>query len=120
MMNKLLSCAGALALSLTVGVSMAHAAKKPVTEMTCEEYLALDETERPNFIYYAAGYNAAGQGSAVLDVNSIDTIQPELDAFCKDNAKEKLWDRFKADVDDDKDRVKSGFDKIKDEIKKKL
>ncbi|MDO5625458.1 MAG: HdeA/HdeB family chaperone [Pseudomonadota bacterium] len=88
----------ALALGLGLGVSTAQAASpgaggKPIVQTTCADYLALDETFKPKFIYYAVGHTRKGDPAAVLDVAGTDTIQPELDEYCKVNLTKSAYER---------------------------
>lgn len=95
---KVLATAGALALALGVGLPAAQAATddakdaKPITQITCQDYLALGETVRPKFIYYAVGHGAKGDPEAVLDIEGTETIQPELDRFCEVNLDKSAYD----------------------------
>lgn len=79
------------AVVLSAGVSIAQAAApaapsgKSVVKMTCQDYLALDDTFKPKFIYYAVGHGKKGNPEAILDVAGTDKIQPELDQYCKAN-----------------------------------
>ncbi len=88
---KVARYASLLALALTAGLPLtqayaADAAKPtPVVKTTCSDYLALDETIKPKFIYYAVGHSKKGRQEAVLDIVGTDKIQPELDEFCKVN-----------------------------------
>lgn len=89
--------ASVLALALTTGLPMAYAADAapapatPVVKTTCTDYLALDETVKPKFIYYAVGHTKKGREEAVLDVVGTDKIQPELDEFCKVNLNKSAY-----------------------------
>ncbi|HMN19991.1 MAG TPA: HdeA/HdeB family chaperone [Ottowia sp.] len=81
-----------LALLLAGGLSVAQTAMaaapgadKPIVKTTCQDFLAMDETMRPKFIYYAVGHGSKGQPEAVLDVAGTDTIQPELEQYCQVN-----------------------------------
>ncbi len=60
-------------------------AAKPIVKTTCEDFLAMNETIKPKFIYYAVGHTAKGRPEAVLDVAGTDTLQPELEQYCKVN-----------------------------------
>lgn len=89
---KVASYASVLALTLMAGLPLAHATETaaaakavPIVKTSCSDYLALDETVKPKFIYYAVGHTKKGREEAVLDVVGTDKIQPELDEFCKVN-----------------------------------
>lgn len=66
-------------------------AGKSIIRTTCADYLALDETFRPKFIYYAVGHSRKGS-EAVLDVAGIDRIQPQLEEYCKVNLTKSAYE----------------------------
>lgn len=67
-------------------------AGKPIVQTTCQDFLAMDETIKPKFIYYAVGHGSKGQPEAVLDVAGTDTIQPELEKYCKVNLTKSAYE----------------------------
>lgn len=91
----------ALALALAGGcLTVAQAATAPaaaspaaktIVKTTCADFLAMDETIRPKFIYYAVGHGSKGRPEAVLDIAGTDTIQPELEQYCKDNLSKSAY-----------------------------
>ena len=86
----------ACALTLAAGVASAQVATtapagKSIIRTTCADYLALDETFRPKFIYYAVGHSRKGS-EAVLDVAGIDRIQPQLEEYCKLNLDKSAYE----------------------------
>jgi acid stress chaperone HdeA len=68
---------------------------KPV-KMTCEEFVALSETERPELYYFAKGYN---RGSKVKeDVSGEVDLEKDVAVVyeeCKQAPKESFWARVK-------------------------
>ena len=94
---KTVACFSVLALVLSAGVSMAQAATpaapsgKSVVKTTCKDYLAMDDTFKPKFIYYAVGHGKKGNAEAILDVAGTDKIQPELDEYCKVNLSKSAY-----------------------------
>lgn len=94
---KVVQTLSALALVLASGLSMAQTAAapapaKPIVKTSCEDFLAMDETIKPKFIYYAVGHTAKGRPEAVLDIAGTDTIQPELEQFCKVNLTKSAYE----------------------------
>lgn len=73
----------------------AHAARmaKPIVKTTCADYTALDETTKPEFIYYAVGHSKHGKPDAVFDEVAIDKIKPELDQYCSVNLTKSAYDK---------------------------
>ena len=75
---------------LTIAQSAAHAQtmnvspKKAVTQTSCKDYLQMDKTIKPKFIYYSVGYSARGKPkSATFDIVDVDQMQPVLDEYCR-------------------------------------
>lgn len=86
MLTLALAAAWPLAQAATPATAPATAeAAKPIVKTTCEDFLAMNETIKPKFIYYAVGHTAKGRPEAVLDVAGTDTLQPELEQYCKVN-----------------------------------
>jgi len=66
------------------------------TKMTCEEFVALDDTVQPEAVYWAEGYNAAlkakeGVAAEVDLERDINVVVVE----CKQAPKESFWDKVK-------------------------
>ena len=80
---------------LTVSIAAATAAiaqtpasaspARPVVKTTCTEYVAMNETIKPRFIYYALGHSRNGKPDAVFEEGAVEKIKPELDQFCSVN-----------------------------------
>jgi len=84
-----LSMMGFAALSAT-----AHAdAQKPVALWLCSDYLTVDESFQPTALGFAAAVNHQGDvKEAVVNVDGIAKVQPELLKYCKENPKIALRD----------------------------
>jgi acid stress chaperone HdeA len=58
--------------------------KKPLGKLTCEEFLAFDETFKPKVVYWAAAYGKGGKAeAAVLDVEGTEKAIPVIIEKCK-------------------------------------
>jgi len=91
---KVIQSLPVLALVLGAGMPLAHAAPaaaQPIVKTTCQDYLMLDETMKPRFIYYAVGHGAKGNPDAILDIEGTETIKPELDQYCKLNLSKSAY-----------------------------
>jgi ABC-type glycerol-3-phosphate transport system substrate-binding protein len=88
----------ALAVGLTVlaAAGTAMAAKKPATEITCEEFLALGSEVQPRVVYWMEAYSADGKLEDLeLDLNDFSRpIVGVIDA-CQKEPKASLWDKVK-------------------------
>lgn len=77
-----LSIVGFAALSATAQAD----AQKPVALWLCSDYLTVDESFQPTALGFAAAVNHKGDvKEAVVNVDGIAKIQPELLKYCKEN-----------------------------------
>jgi hypothetical protein len=66
-------------------------------KMSCEEFVALDEVERPKVVYWAVGYDKTGKPEdAGFDIQASDSLVPVLIEECKNAPKDSFWKRAKA------------------------
>lgn len=78
--------------ALATGQGIGHAQtttdlpKKPVVQTSCKDYIEMDETIKPKFIYYTVGYSKHGKPAvAAFDVVDVDKMKPILDEYCRVN-----------------------------------
>jgi len=72
--------------------------KKPLGKLTCEEFLAVDETFKPKMVYYAAAYGKGGKPeAAVLDVEGTEKLIPVIIEKCKATPKASFYQKVKAE-----------------------
>ncbi|GAA6121071.1 HdeA/HdeB family chaperone [Acidovorax sp. FG27] len=69
---------------------------KPVVKTTCADYVALNETIKPKFIYYAVGHGKKGAKEVVFEEEAIEKIKPELDQYCAVNLSKSAYDKVLA------------------------
>lgn len=81
------------ATTLSIAQAATPAAAKPIVKTTCQDYLALDETIKPKFIYFAEGHSKKGKPEAVFDMVATEKIQPALDEYCKVNLTKSAYAR---------------------------
>jgi acid stress chaperone HdeA len=87
--------------SLVVGATFAFAQSegKPLGKMTCQDFLAIDETVKPKVVYWAVAYAKGGKPeAAVLDVEGTDKITPLLIQDCQAKPKDSFWKKVRAEV----------------------
>src|SRR5262249_20210922 len=71
--------AALLMTSGTLALAQSAPAKKPLGKMTCDDFLAIDESFKPKVVYWAAAYGKGGKPeAAVLDVEGTDKLVPAL------------------------------------------
>ncbi len=74
----------ALLASSTLALAQTSAPKKPLGKLTCEEFLAYEETFKPKVVYWAVAYGKGGKAeTAVLDVEGTDKVIPVIIEKCK-------------------------------------
>jgi acid stress chaperone HdeA len=74
----------ALIATSTLALAQTSAPKKPLGKLTCEEFLAYDETFKPKVVYWAVAYGKGGKAeTAVLDVEGTDKVIPVIIEKCK-------------------------------------
>ena len=73
----------------------ADAMKKPA-KMTCEEFIALDDVQKPKVVYWAEGFSKKGKPvDSVVDLDETDRLIPILVTECKKTPKLTLWQKLK-------------------------
>ena len=74
------------------------ATKKPVSKMTCEDFLVLDESFQPEAVSLAVAYGSNGQPEAeALAVEGVETVTPYIVEECKKAPKESFWKKAQAE-----------------------
>jgi hypothetical protein len=72
-------------------------ARKPGRQMTCGDFLLVDDTVKPEMVYWAATRDPRGiPVNAVIDVDATDRIVPLLVERCTPNA--PFWQTVKAET----------------------
>ena len=67
--------------------AQSSAANKPLGKMTCEDYVALDESFKPKMVYWAVAYGQGGKPeSAGINVEGTEKIIAALGEACKEGA----------------------------------
>lgn len=74
------------------------ASKKPISKMTCEEFVGLDETFQPKAVYWAVAYGSKGQPEAeAIEVDGVEKVVPFVVEECKKAPKETFWQKVQAE-----------------------
>ena len=86
----------AAVLATTAMVTPVLAASHKPGEMTCEEFLALDDLAKPKVVYWSEGFNKKGKPmDAVIDVEETDRLIPVIVTECKATPKASFWEKIK-------------------------
>jgi acid stress chaperone HdeA len=87
----------ALIASATMGLAQTSP-KKPLGKLTCEEFLAFDDTFKPKVVYWAAAYGKGGKPeAAMLDVEGTEKVIPVIIEKCKAAPKAAFLNTLKAE-----------------------
>ena len=74
-------------------------ARKPVRQMTCGDFLLLDDALKPEIVYWAATRDPRGSlVNAVIDVDATDSIVPALVETCRAAPQASFWQTVKAET----------------------
>jgi len=85
---------------LKIGGAATHsvATKKPVSKMTCEDFLVLDESFQPEAVSLAVAYGSNGQPEAeAIAVEGVETVTPYIVEECQKAPKESFWKKAQAE-----------------------
>ena len=94
---------GAVAAILVAGSTGAFAqskgSEKPLGKMSCEDFLAFEDSFKPKVVYWAVARSQSGKPeSAGVNVAGIEKIIPVIMEGCKKAPKESFWEKVKAEV----------------------
>ena len=79
--------------------AQSSATRKPVGEMTCEDFLRFKDSIKPKAVYWAVARSQSGKPeSAGIHVEAIEKIIPVIIKDCKKAPKESFWKKIKAEV----------------------
>jgi HdeA/HdeB family len=97
-MRKILWLVGMVAVGSLLAPGGSHAASKQVDQITCEEFLALNENDRNRIAFWVDGYQTA-KGEAAVGTVAFDKFGQPIGALvddCKKTPKETLWQKLKS------------------------
>jgi len=84
--------------SSTVAFSQSASSKKPFEKMTCEDFVGLDESFKPDAVYWAVAYGEDGKPEgAGVSVEGIQQIIPVVIEACQQTPKESFWQKVKTE-----------------------
>jgi acid stress chaperone HdeA len=72
--------------------------KKPVTQWTCADFLAVEDQFKPKVVYSATAYSKAGKPeAAVIDIEGTEKVTPMIISECQKAPRASFWDTLKAE-----------------------
>ena len=74
------------------------APKKALSEWTCEDFLAVDDTFKPKVVYWATPLAKGGKPEAsVVDIEGTESVVPIVIEECQKSPKASFWQKLKAE-----------------------
>ena len=105
--------AGVAASAMAEHKPPAAAVKKPVTEWTCREFIALGDQYRPSAVYWASAYAKGGKPEASeLDIDGTEQITPMIVQDCKKEPNASFWQKLKAAWDEVEHKTQTDAKKV--------
>ena len=93
------AAAGALIATSTLALAQTSAPKKPLGQLTCEEFLAYEDTFKPKVVYWAVAYGKGGKAeAAMLDVEGTEKVIPVIIEKCKATPKAPFLKTLKTEA----------------------
>jgi len=84
--------------SSTVTFAQSASSKKPLEKMTCEKFVGLEDSFKPDAVYWAVAYGEDGKPEgAGVSVEGIQQIIPVVIEACQKTPKESFWQKVKAE-----------------------
>jgi acid stress chaperone HdeA len=84
--------------SSTVAFAQSSSGKKAVEKMTCEDFVGLEDSFKPDAVHWAIAYGEDGKPeSAGVSVEGIEQIVPVVIEACQKAPKESFWQKVKAE-----------------------
>ena len=74
--------------------------KKPLSQLSCEEFNGLDETFKPKVIAFAAGYKQGQKKpeDVVIDIDGVEKITPLVVTECTRAPTSSFWGKVDAEL----------------------
>jgi hypothetical protein len=70
--------------------------KKPLGKLTCEDFIAIDDVIKPQYVIAAVAHTKGGKAKkAVIEIVDTDTLVPYLVEECQKAPKESFWAKLK-------------------------
>ena len=87
-----------VATTLFASSTVAFAQSSSVEKMTCEEFVGLEGSFKPDAVYWAIAYGEDGKPeSAGVNIEGIEQIVPVVIEACQKTPKESFWQKVKAE-----------------------
>ena len=78
----------------------AETVKKPLGKVTCEDFIAIEDVVKPQYVVSAIAHTKGGKAkNAVIEIVDTDTLVPFLVEECQKAPKESFWAKLKKKLD---------------------
>jgi acid stress chaperone HdeA len=75
----------------------AESVKKPLGKLTCEDFVAIDDVIKPQYVIAAVAHTKGGKAkNVVIEVVDTETLVPVLVEECQKAPKESFWAKLKS------------------------
>ncbi|MCX7108292.1 MAG: HdeA/HdeB family chaperone [Methylococcales bacterium] len=75
----------------------ADSSKKPLGKLTCEDFIAVEDIIKPQYVIAGNAYTKGGKAkNAVIEVIDTETLVPILVEECQKAPKESFWAKLKS------------------------
>jgi acid stress chaperone HdeA len=75
----------------------ADSVNKPLGKLTCEDFIAIDDIIKPQYVIAAVAHTKGGKAkNVVIEVVDTDTLVPVLIEECQKAPKESFWAKLKS------------------------
>ena len=84
--------------SSTMVFGQSSGSKKALEKMTCEDFVGLEDSFKPDAVYWAIAYGEDGKPeSAGVNIEGIEQIVPVVIEACQKTPKESFWQKVKTE-----------------------
>ncbi len=91
--------AAILMFGAAVSFAQSSPARKALRQMTCADFLLVDDAAKPVMVYWAATRDQVGRPeSDLVDVDDTDRIVPLLVEKCKETPRQLFWHKVRAEA----------------------
>ena len=86
-----------LAETSKVEAPKADSSKKPLGKLTCEDFIAVEDIIKPQYVIAGNAYTKGGKAkNAVIEIIDTETLVPILVEECQKAPKESFWAKLKS------------------------
>lgn len=84
-----------LGAALATQTALAETNKKPVSNWTCEEFLAVEGDFQPKVVYWATAKTKSGKPGSIVDIEGTEKVVPMVIDDCKKTPSDSFMTKLK-------------------------